>query len=157
MGELAVLRKLAANPLDQYVFLRELRRKDEDEFFRLLTTHMSEVLPIVYTPPVGAVCQQYHNLELETVGLYLTPDDAGGGILPKLLHAAKVPPPLAPARAPTTRPHQSEGLPGGHRTGETPGGAAPVPRRPPRHHSCMLSWPAQQSPPVPAGARGCDC
>ena len=98
MGELAVLRKLANSPLDAYVFLRELRRKDEQEFFRLLIAHMNEVLPIVYTPTVGDACAQYHALDIEPVGLYLTPDDAGGGILPKLLRAAR-----ARARAPGPR------------------------------------------------------
>jgi|APGre2960657505_1045072.scaffolds.fasta_scaffold809106_1 malic enzyme len=51
VGELAVLRSLK-DPLDRYVFLRDLRDVDEPGFYRLLVAYTEELLPIVYTPTV---------------------------------------------------------------------------------------------------------
>ena len=76
VGELAVVRALA-DPLDKYVYLRDLRAVDEPGFFRLLTAHAEELLPIVYTPTVGDAATQYHALPISPQGLYVTSDDAG--------------------------------------------------------------------------------
>jgi hypothetical protein len=75
-GELGVLRALR-DPLDKYVYLRDLRDVDETGFFRLLTSHAAELLPIVYTPTVGDAAAQYHTLPISPQGLYVTSDDAG--------------------------------------------------------------------------------
>jgi hypothetical protein len=75
-GELGVLRALS-DPLDKYVYLRDLRDVDETGFFRLLTSHAAELLPIVYTPTVGDAAAQYHTLPISPQGLYVTSDDAG--------------------------------------------------------------------------------
>lgn len=53
MGDLAVFRRMSS-PAEKHVYLRMLRQKDEDAFWRLLMTHTDELLPIVYTPTVGA-------------------------------------------------------------------------------------------------------
>ena len=63
--------------LCQYVALRALRDRDELEFFSLLLDHPDEVMPLVYTPTVGAACEHYHDLDMRTVGIYFTPADAG--------------------------------------------------------------------------------
>jgi hypothetical protein len=75
-GELGVVRALR-DPLDKYVYLRDLRDVDEQGFFRLLTAHAAELLPIVYTPTVGDAAAQYHSLPISPQGLYVTSDDAG--------------------------------------------------------------------------------
>jgi malate dehydrogenase (oxaloacetate-decarboxylating)(NADP+) len=76
VGELAVLSSLA-DPLDKFVYLRDLRDADPDAFFRLLVAHSELLLPIVYTPTVGDVATQYHDLPIQPQGLYVTSDDAG--------------------------------------------------------------------------------
>jgi malate dehydrogenase (oxaloacetate-decarboxylating)(NADP+) len=75
-GELAVLRALK-DPLDRYVYLRDLRAVDEPGFFRLLQAHAQELLPVVYTPTVGDAALSYHALPITPQGLYVTSDDAG--------------------------------------------------------------------------------
>jgi malate dehydrogenase (oxaloacetate-decarboxylating)(NADP+) len=42
-----------------------------------------EILPYVYTPTVGEACQRYHELPLNTWGLYISYTDKGN-ILKKL-------------------------------------------------------------------------
>ena len=39
--------------LAKYVFLANMRDRNEVLFYRLLTEHLEEMLPIVYTPTVG--------------------------------------------------------------------------------------------------------
>jgi len=43
--------------LEKYSYLRDLQDSNETVFYSLLTTHITEMLPIVYTPVVGAACQ----------------------------------------------------------------------------------------------------
>ena len=42
-----------ANDLRKWVYLANLRDRNEVLFYRLLTEHISEMLPVVYTPTVG--------------------------------------------------------------------------------------------------------
>ena len=43
-----------ANPLRKWVYLANLRDRNEVLFYRLLTEHISEMLPVVYTPDGGS-------------------------------------------------------------------------------------------------------
>jgi len=70
-------------PIDKYLALRKLHKKDPDAFYRLLTSQTQTVLPYVYTPTVGEACQKYSKLDLETTGLYISWNDKGK-ILDKL-------------------------------------------------------------------------
>ena len=69
--------------IDRYVYLRNLREKDEQLFYSLLMNNAQEILPFVYTPTVGEACQKYSRLPLVTRGLTITPADRGR-ILEKL-------------------------------------------------------------------------
>ena len=72
-----------AQPIDKYIFLRNLKTSNPNAFFTLLITHAHELLPFVYTPTVGEACQKYHTLPLKTWGLYISYEDKGS-ILAKL-------------------------------------------------------------------------
>ncbi|MFM0286254.1 NAD-dependent malic enzyme [Paraburkholderia megapolitana] len=68
---LQVLRSFATD-LERYAFLRELQDSNETLFFALLVQNLEELLPVVYTPTVGAGCQQFSKLFRKPRGLFLS-------------------------------------------------------------------------------------
>ena len=58
--------------LERYAFLRELQDTNETLFYALLVGNLEELLPIVYTPTVGAGCQQFSRLYRKPRGLFLS-------------------------------------------------------------------------------------
>jgi malate dehydrogenase (oxaloacetate-decarboxylating) len=58
--------------LDRYAFLRDLQDTNETLFFALLVQNIEEFLPIVYTPTVGAGCEQFSRLFRKPRGLFLS-------------------------------------------------------------------------------------
>ncbi len=58
------------NDLDRYVFLRDLQDTNETLYFALITTYLEELLPIIYTPTVGAGCQQFSSIYRRPRGLF---------------------------------------------------------------------------------------
>lgn len=68
---LQVLRGFATD-LERYSFLRELQDTNETVFYALLTRNIEELLPIAYTPTVGAGCQHFSRLFRKPRGLFLS-------------------------------------------------------------------------------------
>jgi malate dehydrogenase (oxaloacetate-decarboxylating) len=68
---LQVLRGFATD-LERYAFLRELQDTNETVFYALLTRNIEELLPIAYTPTVGAGCQHFSRLFRKPRGLFLS-------------------------------------------------------------------------------------
>src|SRR5258707_8481050 len=61
-----------ATDLERYSFLRELQDTNETVYYALLTRNIEELLPIVYTPTVGAGCQHFSRLFRKPRGLFLS-------------------------------------------------------------------------------------
>ncbi|XXY14052.1 NAD-dependent malic enzyme [Sorangium sp. So ce216] len=64
-------------PIARYQYLRALQERNEVLFYALLTRHLGEMLPIVYTPTVGEAVQQFNFLYQSARGVSLSPDNIG--------------------------------------------------------------------------------
>src|ERR1700684_3807706 len=60
--------------LARNVLLTEVHDRNEVLFYRLLTSHLSEMLPIVYTPTVGQAIENYSHEYRRPRGVYLSVD-----------------------------------------------------------------------------------
>ncbi|NUP50743.1 MAG: NAD-dependent malic enzyme [Catenulispora sp.] len=63
-----------ATDLDKYVSLTNLRSRNEVLFYRVLADHLTETLPIVYTPTVGTAIKKYATEYRRPHGVYLSVD-----------------------------------------------------------------------------------
>src|SRR4051794_10343153 len=63
-----------ANDLRKWVYLANLRDRNEVLFYRLLTEHIPEMLPVVYTPTVGLAIERFSQEFRRTRGVYLSVD-----------------------------------------------------------------------------------
>jgi malate dehydrogenase (oxaloacetate-decarboxylating) len=59
------------NDLERYIYLRDLQDRNEVLFYRLLLDHITEMLPMIYTPIVGAACQYFSHIYRRPRGLFL--------------------------------------------------------------------------------------
>ncbi len=59
--------------ISKHQFLRALQERSEVLFYALLERHLVEMAPIVYTPTIGLVAQQFSNLYTTPRGLTLAP------------------------------------------------------------------------------------
>jgi malate dehydrogenase (oxaloacetate-decarboxylating) len=68
------LRAFRALPDDfsRYTFMRDLQDVNETLFYALITRHVEEMLPVVYTPAVGEGCQRFSEIWRRPRGVFLS-------------------------------------------------------------------------------------
>lgn len=61
--------------IEKYNYLRDLQNSNEVLFYSLLTSHVTEMLPIVYTPVVGEGCQRFSQIYRRPRGVFIAYPD----------------------------------------------------------------------------------
>ncbi|MFT4224908.1 NAD-dependent malic enzyme [Micropruina sp.] len=62
------------SPLAKYIYLSQLRDRNEVLFYRVLSEHLEEMLPIVYTPTIGEAIERFSHEYVGQRGLFLSID-----------------------------------------------------------------------------------
>lgn len=65
------------NPLDKYVSFSALQDRNEHLFYGVLMDHMSDLMPIVYTPTVGLATQNFSHVFQRARGIWINPSMRG--------------------------------------------------------------------------------
>lgn len=58
--------------IDKHIYLRNIQDTNETLYFRLVTDHLQEVMPLIYTPTVGQACQQFSKIYRRKRGLFVS-------------------------------------------------------------------------------------
>ncbi|MGL5808313.1 MAG: NAD-dependent malic enzyme [Nocardioides sp.] len=82
-----------STPLGKYLHLAGLRDRNEILFYHLLSAHLEEMLPIVYTPTIGEAIERFSHEYIRPRGVFLSidrPDDVEQSLLDYGLGADEV-------------------------------------------------------------------
>ena len=73
------LKQLQRKPqnIDKYLYLSNLRYNNVHLFYRLVTQHIKDMAPLIYTPTVGDGCLQWSHNYVRPDGLYISYSDRG--------------------------------------------------------------------------------
>jgi malate dehydrogenase (oxaloacetate-decarboxylating) len=63
---------IKSSNIEKYLFLRALQDTNETLFYNLISKHITEMLPVVYTPTVGDGCQQFSHHYRHPRGIFLS-------------------------------------------------------------------------------------
>jgi malate dehydrogenase (oxaloacetate-decarboxylating) len=59
-------------PINKHIYLRVVQDNNETLFYRLLSEHLVEMLPIIYTPTVGDACEHFSDIYRSARGIFVS-------------------------------------------------------------------------------------
>ena len=66
-----------ATDLARYLYLISLQDRNETLFYRVVMNNIEEMMPLIYTPTVGAACQHFQHMYRRPRGFYVSSRDRG--------------------------------------------------------------------------------
>jgi malate dehydrogenase (oxaloacetate-decarboxylating) len=66
---------LHSSDIDKHIFLRNLQDTNETLFYHVVRLHLTEMLPIIYTPVVGEACERFSEIYRAARGLFISYPD----------------------------------------------------------------------------------
>ena len=74
-----IMENLRSRPSDieKYLVIEDVHDRNETIYHRLLTTYISELAPLIYTPTVGQACKEFGTRFKRPRGMYFSAEDVG--------------------------------------------------------------------------------
>ncbi|NHB59314.1 NAD-dependent malic enzyme [Acinetobacter sp. 194] len=61
--------------INKHIYLRNIQDTNETLFYHLIEKHLSEMMPIIYTPTVGEACQRFSDIYRRHRGIFISYPD----------------------------------------------------------------------------------
>ena len=58
--------------MNKHIYLRAIQDNNETLYYKLVTRHIEEMMPIIYTPTVGDACEQFSDIYRSSRGLFVS-------------------------------------------------------------------------------------
>lgn len=58
--------------IDKHIYLRNIQDTNETLFYRLIGNHLEEMMPVIYTPTVGAACERFSEIYRRARGIFIS-------------------------------------------------------------------------------------
>ena len=59
-------------PINKHIYLRAVQDNNETLYYRLISEHLVEMLPIIYTPTVGDACEHFSDIYRSARGIFVS-------------------------------------------------------------------------------------
>ncbi|WP_168418955.1 NAD-dependent malic enzyme [Acinetobacter towneri] len=64
-----------SDAINKHIYLRNIQDTNETLFYHLIEQHLSEMMPIIYTPTVGEACQRFSDIYRRHRGIFISYPD----------------------------------------------------------------------------------